>query len=105
MCSEVGAGLGRGSLGFLLGCATFAFAFQNLVFVSLVPLPFSLSRQVWILVWHTEHNWFLSREFVYIYHLVRQSHSSVQGWRRWRESDTHEGEPPLIFLLSIKPLT
>ena len=52
--------------------ATFAFTLQNLVLVSLVPLSFSLFREVWILVGHTEHNWFLSREFVYIYRLVLQ---------------------------------
>lgn len=41
---------------FLFGSATFSFVLQNLVFVSLVPLPFSLSYQVWIVVGHTEHN-------------------------------------------------
>ena len=104
--NELWGGCWFGSLwfGLPLGCATFAFTPQNLVLVSLVPLSFSLSRQVWILVGHTEHNWFLCREFVYIYRFVLQSQSSVQGWRSWRESGT-QGETPLILLLPIKPLT
>ena len=79
---------------FLLGRATVLFTLQNLNPVSLVPLPFSLSRQVCIFVGHTEHNWFLSREFVYIYRLVHQSQSSVQGWHGWRESGTQWGVHP-----------
>ena len=88
-----GCWFGSPWFGLPLGCATFAFTLQNLVLVSLVPLSFSLFRQVWILVGHTELNWFLSREFVYIYRFVLQSQFSVQGWRGWREPGTHGGDP------------
>ena len=58
---------------FLFCCSTFSVSLQNFVFVLHVPLVFSLLCQVWIFVRHTEQNWFLSTEFVYIYRLVRQS--------------------------------
>ena len=87
----------------LLGCATFSFALQNLLLVFLVPLSFSLSRQVWIVVGHTEHDWFLSREFVYIYRPVHQSLISVQGCCGWRESGTHGGTTPDLPLVDQTP--
>ena len=63
---------------FLFLRSTFLFAFQDGLSVLHIPLLFTLARQFRIFVGHTEQNWFLSREFVYIYRLVRQTQISVQ---------------------------
>ena len=83
---------------FLFCRSTFSFALQNFFFVLHVPLVFPLLCRVCIFVGHTDQNWFLSWEFVYIYRLVCQSQSSVQGWRGWRESGTHGGSTPDLFI-------
>ena len=63
---------------FLFGGVPFSCSLQNLVLVSLVPLPLSLLDRFRISLRHTEHNWVLTRVFVYIYRAVRQSPLSVQ---------------------------
>ena len=60
ICSGVGAGgLGSGGRCFFWAArrSRFRFKIRSLFLPSLfLPLPFSLSRQAWIVVGHTEHN-------------------------------------------------
>ena len=53
--------------------STLLFTCQDGLAVLHIPLVFALSRQFQIFVGYTEQNWILSREFVYIYRVVRQS--------------------------------
>ena len=58
---------------FLFLGSTLLFTSEDGLAVLHIPLVFTLSRQFRILVGHTEQNWFLSREFFYIYRFARQS--------------------------------